>query len=173
MGKKNKVDEMITGLSSWLKSVNYKYIECNFVPKQLYTKNEKINAIIRTIFRLSPFNFRRISDINEVPLTPQSNVALLKAYSIIKDEEILKLFKFDLEKTGVSYLLQAILISTQNAYFNLETLCEEISKNTHIKKEEVERLIVARIKERFGFKKSPAIDFIRLVKSVLTQKEDI
>lgn len=91
MDKKNKVDEMITGLSSWLKSVNYKYIECNFVPKQLYTKNEKINAIIRTIFRLSPFNFRRISDMNEVPLTPQSNVALLKAYSIIKDEEILKL----------------------------------------------------------------------------------
>ena len=91
----------------------------------------------------------------------------------VKAEEILKLFKFDLEKTGVSYLLQAILISTQNAYFNLETVCEEIFKNTHIKKEEVERVIVARIKERFGFKKSPAIDFIRLVKSVLTQKEDI
>lgn len=86
-----KVDEMILGLTSWLKSVDYRYYECNYVPEGFFTKNEKINVIIRTIFRLLPFNLRRSYDINEVPLTPQSNVALLKAYSIIKDEETLKL----------------------------------------------------------------------------------
>lgn len=91
----------------------------------------------------------------------------------IKSERILQLFGFDMQKNGVQYLLKAILISPKDAYFNLETLCESIYKNEPtIEKDEIKRIIVARVKEQFKLKKSPTIDFIRLVNSFLTQKED-
>ena len=78
-----------------------------------------------------------------------------------------------MQKNGVQYLFKAILISPKDAYFNLETLCESISKSeSAIEKDEIKRLIVARVKERFKFKKSPTTDFIRLVNSFLTKKED-
>lgn len=92
----------------------------------------------------------------------------------VKTESILELFGFDMQKNGVQYLFKAILISPKDAYFNLETLCESISKNeSDIEKDEIKRLIVARVKENFAtFKKSPTTDFIRLVNSFLTKKED-
>lgn len=91
----------------------------------------------------------------------------------VKVEKILELFGFDMQKNGVQYLFKAILISPKDVYFNLETLCEDVAKSEHnIDKDEIKRLIVARIKEQFKLKKSPTIDFIRLVNSFLSKKED-
>lgn len=91
----------------------------------------------------------------------------------VKSEKILQLFGFDMQKNGVQYLFKAILISPKDAYFNLEIICESISEyETNIEKEEIKRLIVARVKERFKLKKSPTTDFIRLVNCFLTKKEE-
>lgn len=101
------------------------------------------------------------------------NIAATKESDEIKAEKILKLFGFDMQKNGMQYLFKAILISPKDAYFNLETLCENISKSEHgIDKDEIKRLIVARVKELFKFKKSPTTDFVRLVNSFLTKKEE-
>ena len=42
----NKVylDEMISGIKSWLVKHDYNYIECNDVPTCLYVDNQKINV---------------------------------------------------------------------------------------------------------------------------------
>lgn len=91
----------------------------------------------------------------------------------VKAEKILRLFGFDMQKNGVQYLFKAILISPKEAYFNLETLCDSVAKSElDVGKDEIKRLIVARVKELFKFKKSPTIDFIRLVNSFLIKKED-
>ena len=47
-----------------------------------------------------------------------------------------------------------------------------VSKEESIDKEEVKCLIVARVKETFGFRKAPTVDFIRLVNSFLLKQED-
>lgn len=101
-------------------------------------------------------------DINELLKISQSEET-----DQIKVEKILKLYGFDLNKNGVQYLLKAIINSPKDTYFNLETLSEEISIKEGVEKEEVKRLIVARVKETFGFKKSPTIDFIRLVNNFI------
>ena len=106
-------------------------------------------------------------DINELLKISQEH-----ATDEVKAEKILKLFGFDFNKKGVSYVFEAIIASPKAAYFNLETLSESISKEKSIDKEEVKRLIVARVKETFGFKKAPTIDFIRLVNSFLSKQED-
>lgn len=106
-------------------------------------------------------------DINELLKISQEH-----ATDEVKAEKILKLFGFDFNKKGVSYVFEAIIASPKAAYFNLETLSESISKEESIDKEEVKRLIVARVKETFGFKKAPTIDFIRLVNSFLSKQED-
>ena len=105
-------------------------------------------------------------DINELLKISQSY-----AKNEIKVQRILELFGFDFKKNGVEYLLKAIIASPKDAYFNLETLSESVSKKEGVDKEEVKRLIVARIKERFSFKKAPTIDFIRLVNIFLTKQE--
>ena len=58
----NKVylDEMISGIKSWLVKHDYNYIECNDVPTCLYVDNQKINVLIRTFFRLCPINVRNM-----------------------------------------------------------------------------------------------------------------
>lgn len=98
--------------------------------------------------------------------------------SSIKDSEksykILQLFGFDFSKNGVQYLLDAICIAPKSKYFNLETLSQKLSETGEytIEASEIQRLIVARVKERFKLKKSPTIDFIRLVNRLLTKKEE-
>jgi len=89
-----------------------------------------------------------------------------------KAQRILELYGFDFEKNGVLYLLKAINISTKQSYFNLETLSTDVSRKVGVEKEEVMRLIVARVKERFGFKKAPTIEFIRLINSLLLNQEE-
>ena len=106
-------------------------------------------------------------DINELLKISQEH-----ATDEVKAEKILKLFGFDFNKKGVLYVLKAIIASPKDVYFNLETLSESVSKEESIDKEEVKRLIVARVKETFGFRKAPTIDFIRLVNSFLLKQED-
>ena len=90
----------------------------------------------------------------------------------VKAKKILDLFGFDFNRNGVQYLLKAIIVSPKNAYFNLETLSETVSRTESIDKEEIKRLIIARVKETFGFRKAPTIDFIRLVNNFLVKQED-
>lgn len=107
-------------------------------------------------------------DVNEL-----LKIAKVTDSNKIKVQKILQLFGFDMQRNGVQYLFKAILISPKEAYFNLESLCESVAKSEpNIEKDEIKRLIVARIKEQFKFRKSPTIDFIRLVNSFLIQKED-
>lgn len=105
-------------------------------------------------------------DINELLKISQS-------YSTdeVKAQRILELFGFDFKRNGVQYLLKAIIASPKDAYFNLETLSENVSRTEGIDKEEIKRLIVARVKEIFSFRKAPTIDFIRLVNNFLLKQE--
>ena len=119
-----KVDEMISSLESWLQSNDYNYIECNYVPDKFWLNNKKWNVILRTFFRLCPYNLRNIcsSSNGMLPITPQSTVALLKAYSIVGNKVILeKLYKRALDlrspKTKYFALKQGIKISI-NLYEN-------------------------------------------------------
>ena len=86
-----------------------------------------------------------------------------------KTLSILELFGFDFKKNGVNYLIDAINTSLEKEVYTLETLCESISNNNGIPKDEIHRVIVARVKEQFSSvsKKAPTMDFIRLVKSFL------
>lgn len=106
-------------------------------------------------------------DINELLKISQSSFT-----DEIKAQKILELFGFDFKRNGVQYLLKAIISSPKDSYFNLETLSESVSLSENIDKEEIKRLIVARVKETFGFKKAPTIDFIRLVNNFLFKQED-
>lgn len=107
-------------------------------------------------------------DINELFKISQSYFS-----NDVKAQKILELFGFDLKKNGVQYLLKAIIAYPKDVYFNLETLSESISSSEDINKEEVKRLIVARVKETFGFRKAPTIDFIRLVNNFLEKQEEV
>lgn len=107
-------------------------------------------------------------DINELLKISQS-------YSTddVKAQRILELFGFDFKKNGVQYLLKAIIASPKDTYFNLETVSESVSKTEGIDAEEVKRLIVARVKETFSFRKAPTIDFIRLVNNFLEKQGEV
>ena len=116
-------------------------------------------------------------DVSIVQIQLLSFVDINKLFNIsqgdstdeVKAQKILELFGFDFTKNGVQYLLKAIIASPKNAYFNLETLSKSVSQNEKVDKDEVARLIVARVKETFGFKKAPTIDFIRLVNNFLVK----
>lgn len=142
--------------------------------KKCITKTEKV-------YIDKPVYINQCRDLNMVQIKLLSMVNIDELFKIsqtidsneIKIEKILHLFGFDMQKNGVQYLLKAILISPKTPCFTFETLCENISKNEpNIEKNEIQRLIIARIKERFKFKKSPTSDFIRLINSFLTKKED-
>lgn len=119
-------------------------------------------------------------DVNMVQIQLLSFVDITKLLKIsqsnltdeVKAQKILELFGFDMKKNGVLYLLKAIIVSPKSDYFNLETLSESVSKMEGVDKEEIKRLIVARVKETFGFRKAPTIDFIRLINNFLVKQEN-
>ena len=84
----NKVDRMIASADQWLKEHDYRYVECNYVPERLFTRNRKINLMLRTAFRLLPFNPRSKKDMAAAPLTPHTTVAMLKAFSLKGDRHV-------------------------------------------------------------------------------------
>lgn len=62
-------------------------------------------------------------DINELLKISQSHSS-----DYIKAQRMLELFGFDVKRNGVQYLLKAIISSPKDAYFNLETLSENVSR---------------------------------------------
>lgn len=113
-------------------------------------------------------NMIQVQLLSLVDIKELLRIAQLRTSDIIKAKKIISLFGFDMQKNGVQYLLKAILISPKKAYFNLETLCDSVAESEPgAERSEIKRLIVARIKEHFKLKKSPTIDFIRLVNSFL------
>lgn len=119
-----KTDEMIAAVENWLQSQNYSFIECNHVPDRLFGKNPKFNALLRTFFRLSPYNFRNMTrpESGLYPLTPQCLVAMLKAFAISNNLEVItKLYQRTLTlrspKTKKFALKQGIRIAI-NLYEN-------------------------------------------------------
>lgn len=134
------------------------------VPKKTMA-NQKVSKERKDV-NMAQVQLLSFVDINELLKISQS-------YSTdeVKAQKILELFGFDFNKKGVQYLLKAIITSPKDDYFNLETLSESVSQKESIDKEEIKRLIVARVKERFGLKKSPTIDFIRLINNFLVKQE--
>lgn len=151
--------------------------------EKVVTKTEKV-YVEKPVYVDVPVDTnapKECKDLNMVQIQLLSLVDISNLFEItqardsdkIKAEKIIKLFGFDMKRNGVQYLLKAILISPKEAYFNLETLCDSVAKSEpDVGRDEIKRLIVARVKELFKFKKSPTIDFIRLVNSFLTKRED-
>lgn len=118
---------------------------------------------------------KRSRTVNEAQLQILSTINIADLFAISdakisnseKVTEFLKLFNFDMTKNGMEYVKQAILVAYTMGDYRLEDLAQAIAKEEHVEAEEVLRLIVARIKENFQFRKSPTISFIRLIDKVL------
>ncbi len=110
------LNQMINGLDKWLQSIQFCYMECNYVPEKLLTNNHHLNVILRTFFRLFPINIRGDKKGDTYPLTPQANVALLKAYNLSKNKKVIQILlkrirKLRSTKTKHFALKQGIKIS--------------------------------------------------------------
>ena len=87
---------------------------------------------------------------------------------------LLELFGFDASRRGVDFLNQAIFASLRCQYYNLETLSNLVNKNnSSVPPAEIQRLIVARVKENFKMKKAPTSDFIRLINNLIKTKGEL
>lgn len=75
----DRIDRMIEAAERWLEAHEYHYIECNYVPPRFFTRYRKLNMLLRTAFRLLPFNLRSKKDIARSPYTPHETVASLAA----------------------------------------------------------------------------------------------
>lgn len=82
-----------------------------------------------------------------------------------KITKILEVFGFAMNKNGMNFLCEGILISTSTSK-NLKDLSEIIAQNKSVEATEIERLIVARVKEVLK-KKISSINFIRLIALIL------
>ena len=139
--------------------------------EKLYINNSNAIAKTETPKERKDVNMTQVQLLSFVDIKELVRISQSLSTDEIKAQKILNLFGFDLKKNGVQYLFKAIIASPKNAYFNLETLSEKVSRTEGIDKEEIKRLIVARVKENFGFRKAPTIDFIRLVNSFLIKQE--
>ena len=149
------------------------------INKTIHLDEDSNNEDYKKISRKNePIRYRK--DINMVQIQLLSRVDIKKLIEIsensfedeIKVEKILELFGFNFTQKGVKLLAKAILASPKDDYFNLETLAEIVSQDEVISREEIKRLIVARVKETLGFSKAPTIDFIRLINAFLTKQEE-
>lgn len=135
--------------------------------------NEFMNTLQPTIdFCLG---LKRSRTVNWAQLQILSTVSMEDLFKISesevsdkkKVEEFLELFGFDMSSNGMEYVKDSILIAQTLGDYRLEFLAQIIAEEKHVEANEVLRLIVARIKENFHFKKSPAISFIRLIERLL------
>ena len=118
---------------------------------------------------------KRSRDVNWAQLDILSKVDVEKLYGIAKSDQTNKekvrdmmlLFGFDRSKNGVSYIESAILKAVKLKDYRMGHLATLISDEVNVDEREVERLMVARIKEHFQVRFSPAISFIRLMVSLL------
>ena len=151
-----------------------KGINRNDLGDYLGTMNDKfMNTLQPTIDfclglkRSRTVNWAQIKILSTVNMEDLFKIAESKVDDERKVVEFLELFGFDMKRNGVEYVKDAILIASKKVDYKLEYLAETIAKRRHVDANEVLRLIVARIKEIFRFKKSPAISFIRLIDRLL------
>lgn len=80
-------EEMSEGIRRWLRSVDYSFYECNYMPPKMVSSSHFANAALRTICRMNPF--RKSYDASATPpLTPQTTVALLKSAALLPDPRL-------------------------------------------------------------------------------------
>lgn len=140
----------------------------DFISPNIKNSNDAYNAPHTE----KAFSSVQLKLLENIDMDEINQIVQAKESTYMKIEKILKVFGFDMNKNGMEYLIRAIMVSTTKNFFNLETLCEQIAKKEYkISKEEIQRLIVARVKEQFNLKKAPTKDFIRLVNSLLINKE--
>lgn len=85
-----KIGRMTAAAEQWLHAHRYHYMECNYVPARFFTKNRRANLLLRTFFRLCPFNLRSKKDIAASPFTPHATVAMLKAFAMTGKSDVVK-----------------------------------------------------------------------------------
>lgn len=139
--------------------------------EKVYVDRPKAMAETEAPKERKDVNMTQVQLLSFVDIKELMRISQSTSTDEVKAKRILDLFGFDFKRNGVQYLLKAIIASPKSAYFNLETLSETVSRTEGIDKEEIKRLIVARVKETFGFRKAPTIDFIRLVNNFLVKQE--
>ena len=141
--------------------------------KTVYVQKD-LDAVQMAKATYRDLNLAQIQLLSFVDIDELISISKSSTEDIEKAYKILQLFGFDFSKNGVHYLLDAICIAPKLKYFSLETLSQKLSETGKytIEASEIQRFIVARVKERFRFIKSPTIDFIRLVNCLLTKKEE-
>ena len=112
-------------------------------------------------------NWAQLQILSTINMADLFAISDAKISNSEKVTEFLKLFNFDMTKNGMEYVKKAILVAYTMGDYRLEDLAQTIAKKEQVEAEEVLRLIVARIKENFQFRKSPAISFIRLIDKLL------
>lgn len=112
-------------------------------------------------------NWAQLQMLSTIDMAEMFAIAESKVSNSQKVTEFLKLFHFDMSKNGMKYVKKSILVASTLGDYRLEDLAQLIAKKEQVEASEVLRLIVARIKENFHFKKSPAISFIRLIDKLL------
>ena len=112
-------------------------------------------------------NWAQLQMLSTIDMADLLAIAESKVSNSQKVTEILKLFHFDMSQNGMEYVKNSILIASTLGDYRLEDLAQLVAEKEQVEATEVLRLIVARIKEKFHFKKSPAISFIRLIDKLL------
>lgn len=112
-------------------------------------------------------NWAQLQILSTVKMEDLFKISESKVNDKKKIEEFLELFGFNMSLNGMEYVKESILIARKLRDYRLEYLAEIIAERHKVEANEVLRLIVARIKENFHFKKSPAISFIRLIDRLL------
>lgn len=112
-------------------------------------------------------NWAQLQILSTINMADMFAIAESKVSNYEKVTEFLKLFRFDMTKNGTDYVSKSILIASTLGDYRLEDLAQIIAKKENVDACEVLRLIVARIKENFHFRKSPALSFIRLIDKLL------
>ena len=122
---------------------------------------EELNEVQRELLKFA--NAQDVYNICSDAMSDQEKVNIL-----------LELFGFDASRRGVDFLNQAIFASLRCQYYNLETLSNLVNKiNSSVPPAEIQRLIVARVKENFKMKKAPTSDFIRLINNLIKTKGEL
>lgn len=120
-----------------------------------------------------------IEELNEVQRELLKFANITDVYNICSDtmsekekvKLLLEIFGFDSNKRGVELLNDVIFASLRCQYYNLETLSNLVHKiRPETVPAEIQRLIVARVKENFKMKKAPTSGFIRLINNLIKTK---
>ena len=176
-----RIGEEVDGntiLAEQIKTVDKKRLR-KFIGVMTDEFMDEVQKVIDISLSLKRDTVKSVQDLSivQIQLLAKANIEKLLGVSKtiepdgIRIRRILELFDFDLESDGVQYLVKAICLATKADYSDLETLCEEISKEKHtLSKEKIKAIIVTTIKEKFNFETPVAIEFIRLINILLIRQ---